>query len=320
MIRVSQGTASVCGLKKGILAAAPTTASIMIGEHCKQNCGFCAQSRSSQGKAGYLSRVPWPEFPKEEVISALVKACADKVLHRVCLQVICTREAMTKAKDFIRSFREQSSAPVSISCKVNSLEEIAELLDLGVERIGLALDAATPELYRKIKGGNFKEKTEFLFAAAQRFPDHIATHLIVGLGETEEEMIRLIQQCYANGVRVGLFAFTPIRGTLMEKEAPPAMDQYRRVQLARYILADDYHLGDKFVFQSGRLFDYGLSKQELADFIGEGTAFRTSGCPNCNRPFYNDRPGTHLFNYPQPLQSEELARAWKELKLGGLAE
>ncbi|MCW3977503.1 MAG: radical SAM protein, partial [Candidatus Bathyarchaeota archaeon] len=37
----------------------------------------------------------------------------------------------------------------------------------------------------------------------------------------------------------------------------------------------------------------------------------TSGCPGCNRPYYNERPGGPLYNYPrQPLPDE--IRAIKE--------
>ena len=36
--------------------------------------------------------------------------------------------------------------------------------------------------------------------------------------------------------------------------------------------------------------------------------FETSGCPGCNRPYYNERPGGMLYNYPRPLTAAEAAR------------
>lgn len=315
MVRVSQGTASVAGLKQVRLAAAPTTASIMIGEHCSQNCSFCAQSRSSQAKDGFLSRVPWPEFPVQEVIEALTQAYEEGKLKRVCLQVVANNQAVEQAKDFLKQMRLRSAVPLSISCKVTSLDDIQELIDIGVERIGLALDAASSDIYKEIKGGNLELRVKFLIEAAEKFSGHIATHLIAGLGETEEEIIKLIQLCYSKGIRVGLFAFTPIKGTLLEHRQPPHLNSYRRIQAARFLIEQDYRLADKFSFDHGRLINTGMSLEQLGELLGSGRAFQTSGCPNCNRPFYNERPGTVLYNYPRPLTRQEIEQAIASLDL-----
>jgi len=315
MVRVSQGTASVAGLKEVKLAAAPTTASIMIGEHCSQNCSFCAQSRSSQAKDGFLSRVPWPEFVQADTIIAVAQAYEEGKLKRVCLQVVANKEALEQAKDFLRKMRLRCKIPLSISCKVTSLEDIQELIAIGVEKIGLALDAATCETYQEIKGGDLKARLEFLLTAGGKFPGRIATHLIVGLGETEEEMIKLLWLCYSKGIRVGLFAFTPIKGTPLEGKNPPALDSYRRIQAARFLIEKDYRLADRFIFQAGRLADFGMGLAELKEHLGSGRAFQTSGCPDCNRPFYNERPGTVLYNYPRPLTQEELENAIQNISL-----
>jgi len=315
MIRLSQGTASVVGLKQVRLAAAPTTASIMVGENCTQNCAFCAQSRSSQAKDGFLSRVPWPEFPEEEALRGIARAYGEGKLKRACLQVVSNQEAVEKAKDFLQKLRAKCTIPLSISCKVTSLDDLQALLDLGVERIGLALDAAGTNIYKEIKGGSLEERLEFLIRGAEKFPGHISTHLIAGLGETEEELINLMGTCYGKGIRVGLFAFTPIRGTRLADKEPPALDSYRRVQVARFLLSLDYNLINNFLFQEGKLISFGLSRADLERKIGRGDAFRTSGCPDCNRPFYNERPGTILYNYPSPLTQAELEQALEELNL-----
>ena len=46
-----------------------------------------------------------------------------------------------------------------------------------------------------------------------------------------------------------------------------------------------------------------------------GEPFQTSGCPNCNRPFYNEQPGGILYNYPRPLTAEETAQAVQDMEL-----
>ena len=40
------------------------------------------------------------------------------------------------------------------------------------------------------------------------------------------------------GVLPALFAFTPVRGTALETNAPPKLESYRRVQLARYLIVN----------------------------------------------------------------------------------
>ena len=74
--------------------------------------------------------------------------------------------------------------------------------------------------------------------------------------------------------------------------------------------------GDKFAFHHGRLVRLdadleGYSLRQLAQ------AFQTSGCPGCNRPYYNERPGHVPYNYPRPLNADEAAEA---LRATGLVE
>jgi biotin synthase len=47
----------------------------------------------------------------------------------------------------------------------------------------------------------------------------------------------------------------------------------------------------------------------------KGEAFETSGCADCNRPYYNEQPGGPLYNYPRPLTSEETERAIEEMEI-----
>jgi biotin synthase len=67
--------------------------------------------------------------------------------------------------------------------------------------------------------------------------------------------------------------------------------------------------------QRGRLRSFGLSPEELHERLADGLAFQTSGCPDCNRPFYNERPGGPLFNFPRALTREEARQAIAELDL-----
>jgi len=59
------------------------------------------------------------------------------------------------------------------------------------------------------------------------------------------------------------------------------------------------------------LTNFGISKQRFLEVIDSGEPFLTSGCPGCNRPYYNERPGGPLYNYPRQLLPEEIEEAKK---------
>jgi len=209
-----------------------------------------------------------------------------------------------------------SCVPVSVSFSATArIEHVEALMDAGAERVALPIDACNEQLYRDIKGGHDISRALGLIGeCARRFPGRVSTHLIVGLGETEEEVVSLAASMYQQGVTVGLFAFTPLPGTRLAKRQPPGLNPYRRIQLCCYLLKRAF-LGQaaggppSFQFSSGRLRGISLPRpvDEMAALWGD--AFRTSGCPGCNRPYYNERPGQIPYNYPRPLTPAEIADA-----------
>ncbi len=135
----------------------------------------------------------------------------------------------------------------------------------------------------------------------------VSTHLIVGLGETEKDLCQAIQWCVDSGIYPGLFAFTPIPGTAFEKNSPPSLSSYRRVQVVQYLLTHKKTHFEHLEFDnSGQVKNFGTSKKQLLEIIDSGAPFETSGCPGCNRPYYNERPGGPIYNYPRKLQLDEI--------------
>ena len=100
-------------------------------------------------------------------------------------------------------------------------------------------------------------------------------------------------------------------------------DQWRRVQLARYLI--DYrgvrveHM--KFDGE-GRVADFGLPRSELDAVIDAGTAFRTSGCPGkfaedvsaCDRP-YGDSPPGNIASYPFAPNKGDVRKIRRQLRI-----
>lgn len=316
MIRCSLGTAKVLGLKRVKVDDLPTTAYLMVGDQCRFNCAFCAQARESGARTDMLSRVTWPQFPEPDFLQGLKGKEAQSTFERICFQVVQDDEALAATRDWVLKVKERSPAPICVSAGPRSLEEIQELLELGVDHVSIALDAATSDVYAQVKDGSWERRYRLLIEAAARFPARIATHLIVGLGESEAEMVHLIQDLYDRGITVALFAFTPVKGTRLEERAQPPLPHYRRVQAAHYLIREGLARSEQFQYQDGRITGFGLPLPQLQELLLGGEPFRTSGCTGCNRPYYNEIPGETMYNYPRPLTEAEATAAWESLNLG----
>jgi biotin synthase-related radical SAM superfamily protein len=310
LIKVSSGTLGVLGLAETWLDAPPTTAYLMVGGRCRRDCAFCAQARSSRASALALSRVTWPPWKEEETLSAVEEACSRGRIQRCCLQVTVGPGNLDRVRAI--AIRLGGRVPLSVSVVAN-VDQAEDLLGAGVERIGLSLDAVNEDAFRRVKGGNLRASLAVIEEAAHRFPGRVSTHLMAGLGETEQEMVRMIDLLRDWGVTPALFAFTPIPGTAMEKQASPPIASYRRLQIAGHLILNGLvELRDLSFSAEGRVESVGLGRPELERLLGDGEAFRTSGCPGCNRPYYNEPPRGPLYNYPRALAAQEVTRALQE--------
>jgi biotin synthase-related radical SAM superfamily protein len=324
-IRVSVGSAIVLGLLEGKLNAEPTTAYFMTYKagKCTANCGFCPQARSSRSKAELLSRVTWPTFPTSNVLKKLENTVENGKIMRVCIQALNYPDVFTHLTALVKTVKQHAKVPVSVSCQPLNTENIRCLAEAGAERIGIAIDAATEKLFSQVKGANangpytWKNQFRHLQEAIEIFGrGKVSTHLIIGLGETENDAVSLIQRCVDMGVTPALFAFTPVRGAKLETKPQPLIESYRRVQLARYLIVHGHARSEDMRFNSlGCLTDYGVDEETLTWIVENGSPFLTSGCPNCNRPFYNEKPSGPIYNYPRTIRQAEIAEIKGQLGL-----
>jgi biotin synthase len=324
-IRVSVGSAIVLELLKGRIDAEPTTIYLLTYRDgkCLANCGFCPQARTSTCRADMLSRVTWPVFATEQVLSQISVAAEKNKIKRVCIQTLNYPEVVNDILNLTMSIQSFAKIPISVSCQPLSSEQMKKLVDAGVDRISIALDAATKELFDKVKGVltqspyTWKSQRKALEDAVSIFGRNaVYTHLIVGLGEREQEIVEIIQWCMDIGVYPSLFAFTSIPGTALEGLNQPSVIHYRRIQLARHLIVHGTTLYENMKFdESGRLINYGVAKNYLKNVVESGIPFQTSGCPGCNRPYYNEKPSGPIYNYPRPLTLEELIEVQKQLEI-----
>lgn len=315
MIRLSAGTAGRLGLAPLKTATETTTAYLLSGEGCLMNCAFCPQGSGATEQAARLGRISWPAFTLKTALAALAES-EEKGFQRVCLQAVSDGTGIAGLAGLLREIAAVTTLPVSVSAPVRSRGEAAALLAAGAGRLSIALDAVSPEIFSRMKGGSFAARYTLLLDCARRFPGRIATHLICGLGETEEELIRAAAGLLHEGITAALFAFTPLRGTPMAGYPPPPMESYRRVQAALYLLRKRLIDLADLEFERGRLIWLGMGLPGLERLLASGEAFRTGGCPGCNRPYYNERPGAVPYNYPRPLTQAEARTALLEIGCG----
>jgi biotin synthase len=257
------------------------------------------------------------------VIDGIGRAFENGETKRVCIQALNYPRVFDDLVALVTAIRSHARIPVSVSCQPLTRDNVVQLAHTGIERIGIPLDASSEGIFTSIKGASaggpydWKKQWQSLGEAVCVLGrGKVSTHFIVGLGETERQMVEAIQRCIDMGVLPGLFAFTPILGTSLAGKSQPSLAKYRRIQVARYLILHGLARCDEMSFDDkGDLSDFGVDDQTLLHIVEEGEAFQTSGCPDCNRPYYNEKPTGPLYNYPYRLNANDVRDAQKQLGL-----
>jgi lipoyl synthase len=298
---------------------------------CLGNCSYCGLQKSRNGAFSEKSfiRVSWPTYDLETIIQKTLES--RHKLHRVCLSMITHPRALEDTLYLIRRFREEVGLPISVLMNPTSMKttDAAVLREAGAQMAAVALDLAGKALFDRHRGSGAKGPHRFdhywsmLAATAEVFGKNMAgCHLICGMGEPEEDLIRRIQAVRDLGARTHLFAFYPEKGSRLADASPCPAGQYRRVQLARFLIDNDLSRSQVMAFdEAGRVRDFGLPPEDLDLWIDSGRPFMTSGCPGggleaaCNRPF-GDGPPSDIRSYPFPLELEDVARVKDQMGRG----
>jgi lipoyl synthase len=295
-------------------------------EGCSAKCQFCGLSRSRKDspKGKTFIRVDWPLYSLEEIVE---RSKSKDQIHRVCISMITHPRALEDTLYIIQKFKEETTLFISVLITPTLIRDehsLEAMRGAGADRVGIAVDAATPELFDRLRGTGvggphrWDHYWDVVRMAAHVFGRYfVGIHLIVGLGETEEEMVRTIQRGQDLGAYTHLFSFFPEKGSPMEMNPLPPLDQYRRVQLARWMINEGLGSADRMKFdKNGKLTDFGIPVDPL---IESGEAFMTSGCPGrdgkvaCNRPYGNERPSGPIRNFPFRLEPEDIEEVKRQL-------
>ena len=308
-------------------------------EGCRANCAYCGLARHREAERDYADRnfirVDWPALPLAQVIDIVAGEGESTPFHRMCISMITHPRSDADTVAVLDAWTRRISpdrVPVSILSNPTTMsrDDVRRLKDLGADIFTVALDACTPELFERTRGKGvqsphaWKKYWQILHDARDIFgPKKFGMHLIVGMGETEYEALSVVQELVDLGGHSHMFCFFPEKGSLMDHLPATPRDQWRRVQLARYLI--DYRgvrLQHMRFDGEGRVVDFGISPSELDGVIDAGIAFRTSGCPGkfrddvsaCDRP-YGDSPPSNIASYPFQPEGRDIVRIRRDLGL-----
>ncbi|MCQ5376921.1 MAG: radical SAM protein [Candidatus Methanomethylicia archaeon] len=312
-IQISTGSAAALGLAGYRISTLPTTAYFfLMGEGCRGKCLFCPQSSKLDARANTVSRVEWPTYDVSSVLNGLSKSGGIK---RACIQCSDEPKIAVRAVELVRGLKGVRDIPISVSIPPIPIEDIESLKGGGVERITIPLDCSNERLIQTIKGKSMDDLLRSLSDAVDVFGrGKVGTHIIAGLGETEREVVMLIDGLFTMGILPSLFAFFPVIGTALGGRAPPSIESYRRLQIARFLVVERGLHSESFEFdQLGNIAKIHVPSEEIKEIVQRGEAFMVAGCPGCNRPYFNERVRGPIYNYPRPLEDADVMRVEGEI-------
>ncbi len=302
---------------------------------CAANCSYCGLARDRQGAQGEKSfiQVEWPIVPMAEII-ARAKKKAD-VFERMCISMITHKNSDADTMTILEQWMAEDKLrhiPVSILSNPSTMTkaDLVALRNAGAERFTVALDAVTEDIFNASRGDGVKgphrwaQYWKVYEEAYEVFGrDKIGIHVICGMGETEKDIVDTMFRARTLGEYgcLQLFAFNPESGSRLETHPRVPLGQFRRVQLARYIIDQGFvHKGDIKFNDKAQVIDFGLDALRIEELVQQGTPFRTSGCPGkecnvsaCNRPF-GDGPPTDFSSFPFALRQFDVDNVRTQLK------
>lgn len=328
-LRMSLAAAMTLGFKKGLFHRDARLYCINLllnyNSGCAARCAYCGLSNKRDGAYEEKSfiRVAWPNYPLSEIIERISNR-REKV-KRICISMITNKRCISDTREICAKLRKRFDIPVSllVSPTIINRDDLVAFKSAGADKIGVAVDLATPELFEKFrgKGVNGPHKwdryLECLEDALKIFGHrNSGAHLVTGMGETEKEMVDIIQKVQDMGGWTHLFSYFPEGEAHQMGDHPmPDMDHYRRIQLARYLIDENISHARQFSYDDNdRILDFGIRNQRLDAVIDSGEPFRTSGCEGydgevaCNRPYANSRPGPGIRNFPFPPEPGDVER------------
>ena len=288
---------------------------------CLSDCGYCGLARNRPGDYEDKSfiRVEWPLVETDELVRRLVRH-EDK-LTRLCISMVTHGRAYPDTLDITRRITANVRAPLSLLVAPPTLnpKRLQAFKDAGADMIGIGLDAVTEDLFRSIrtdvpKGGlKWHQYWQIVDGARDIFgPWKVNCHTLVGLGETDADLLGIFARLLDRQIFSYLFCFNPEPDSRMGDREKTPLGRWRRIQLAKFLLEERGLDPAAFRFDDDGALVRILAPRELVEeVVDDAHAFMTNGCPStggtpgCTRPMGSWRPTETPRDFPWRPTDEE---------------
>ena len=338
-VRISMAAAIELGLKPGKIYGCGCGCINLLQnypEGCFANCSYCGLARERPGLAEENSfiRVDWPLFPTDLVAEKIADKETESTVGRVCIAQVQDHRANDDLLDMTRRIRKQAQeVPISALAMATLLDKniLQEIKKAGADIIGIGMDAATEEIFYNTRGKGAKGPHdwdyhwEVVYMARDMYgPFKVNCHIIIGLGETDQNLVDMFYKCFSQKIACYLFSFNPEPGTVMENTPRQPIKRHRRIQLVKYLIEEKGLNHEAIQFdENGFISNIKSENTFIQNKIDEGLPFMTNGCPDrdgimaCNRPYGSYRPGEEYRDYPFKPTGDELNIIRELIQLNG---
>lgn len=337
-VRISMAAAIELGLKPGRFLRDCGCHCINLLQNydvgCYANCSYCGLARERPGlpQENTFIRVSWPLYSTDLVAEKIAGKEARGGVGRVCVSQVQHPRAYPDLVDILRRVhRAAPEVPLSALVSATTLDEerLWAIKETGVDIVGVGLDAASEDLFYRTRGRGARGPHDWehhwrIVRAARRIfgPMNVNCHVIVGLGETDKDLVDLFYTLHEEEIACYLFSFNPEPGTAMQDVPRAPIHRLRRVQLVKYLIEQHDLPREAVTFdEAGNIARLEVPRHVVDGVVNTGLPFMTNGCPDrhgnlaCNRPYGSYRPGEEFRDYPFLPTPEDVVVIREQMRL-----
>lgn len=196
-------------------------------ENRKKTCQFC-----SIGQSLAAGRTIAHKTPQQLAEVALAAVQLDGIKH----MILTTGTPATKDRgaqilcDSVAAIKAAVDIPIQVQCEPpDSHDWFEKMKVVGVDSLGMHLEAVTPEVRERIMPGKASVPLEYymesfkhavkVFGRAQ-----VNTYILAGLGDSAEDILDMSSKLIDIGVYPFVVPFVPISGTPLEDHPAPSKE------------------------------------------------------------------------------------------------
>ncbi len=341
-VRISGASAMALRFRSGRfgreLASGGINLLLNYEEGCRSDCAYCGLARTRPGDYEDKSfiRVEWPLVRTDELVERMARA--EDRLTRLCISMVTSPLAYRHTCVITEQIRSAVRTPLSILVAPPTLNraKLEQFHELGVDMIGVGLDAVTEELFRSLRtevpaGGAGLSWTKYWSVvddARDVFgPWKVNCHTLVGLGETDRDLVETFVRLREREIFSYLFCFNPEPDSRLGGRPKSPLRRWRRMQLVKHLIESAGYDRDNFGFDAaGNLELLRGTTSEVEAAVADGVAFMTNGCPGeqgepgCTRPYGSYRPSEQFRDFPFRPEPGDMRAILDELALDDIFE